>query len=348
MRISVDIGFGYVKAENEEGKSILFPSVVGLRRASNVAGVFGEQFDDYIVTIKKGDEDQNSYYVGDAGLTSGGTRTWEDEHAKNRNLEVLIATAMGILNEKEEPVELAVGLPMNVFSAQHEELKRKLTGLSLDVSVEGERQPKNSKIQVSSVFVFPQGAGAYYAALHNIDGSVKDANLLNKPLAVIEIGFRTTDFLFMSLGKRGLQPRPEPFTGSLDIGMNTAQTEIQQAAKKELGGYEPDLKEIEKALLWPGMNGILTAKGKSIDLKPFRKQANENVASRIISQLKQRWRDEVNTLSSVMIGGGGGDDLYSHFEQAFGITQKVENPQFANAKGFLAAQALALRAAGRG
>lgn len=353
MRISVDIGFGYTKAVSEAGKEITFPSVVGVKRASSVTAAFGgDANDDYVVTISdpsKPDEDAHSYYVGDAALTAGGQRTWEAEHAKNRNLDVLISTAMGLLNEKDdEPVQLAVGLPMSVYAAQHADIQRKLTGLSLRVSVDGEKKTGAKEIRVENVFVFPQGAGVYYAALHDIDGSVKDANMLNKPIAVIDVGFRTTDFLFMTMGKRGLTPRAEPFTGSLDIGMNTAQKEIQQMAKKPLRGYEPDLKEVEKALTWKGMNGILTAKGSTVDLKPFKKQAYEALASDISSQLKQRWGDDVNTLAAIIVGGGGGDDLFGHFENAFEIAQKIDKPEYANARGYLAAQALALKGSGKG
>jgi plasmid segregation protein ParM len=353
MRISVDIGFGYTNAMNELGNKAVYPSVVGVKRTSSVAGVFGSEVnDDYVVTIgnpTKTDEDTYSYYVGDAALAAGGQRTWEEEHAKNRNLDVLISTAIGLLNEKDdEPVDLAVGLPMSVYAAQHADIKRKLTGLNLTVSVDGEASTGKKVITVGSVFVFPQGAGAYYAALHEINGDVKDIHMLNKPIAVIDVGFRTTDFLFMAMSKRGLIPREEPFTGSLDIGMNTAMKEIQQMAKKPLHGYEPDLKEVEKALTWKGLNGNLTAKGKNVDLKPFKKQAYEALESAISSQLKQRWGDDINTLAAILIAGGGGDDLFGGFEKSFDIAQKIEDPQFANARGYLAAQALALKGSAKG
>jgi plasmid segregation protein ParM len=297
----------------------------------------------------KPDEEAHSYYIGDAALAAGGQRTWETEHAKNRNLEILISTAIGLLTEKDnEQVDLAVGLPMSVYGAQNTDLQRKLTGYTFNVLVDGEKKTGPKNVQVNSVFVFPQGAGAYYAALHEIDGQVKDINMLNKPLAVIEVGFRTTDFLFMTMGKRGLTPRTEPHTGSLDIGMNTAMKEIQQMAKRRLNGYEPDLKEIEKAITWKGLNGVLTAKGTTVDLKPFKKLAYEALESDISSQLKQRWGDDINTLAAILIGGGGGDDLYGGFDKSFDIAQKIEDPQFANARGYLAAQALALKGSAKG
>lgn len=341
MRISVDIGFGYTKAVSEAGREVTFPSVVGRKFASSIEGILGGYQEDYIVTLsypEKPNEDAQSYYVGDAAMTAGGMRTWEEEHAKNRNLDVLIATAMGLLNEKDnEPVQLAVGLPMSVFMAQQNELKKRLSGLHITCEIGGQAK----QLHVESVFVFPQGAGVYYAALHDIDGSVKNMELINKQVAVIDVGYRTTDFLFMVKGKKGLIPRPEPHSGSEDIGMNMAHQEIQTAIMMPLKGQQADILDIEKALMWH--NGMLPIKGGELDLKPFRAKAYEALANEISSRIKRRWGDDINTLSAVIIGGGGGDALFSHFENSFPAAMKVEKPEYANARGYLAAQALVMK-----
>lgn len=340
MRISVDIGFGYTKAVSESGREVTFPSVVGRKFASSLEGILGGYQEEYVVTLsypEKADEEAQSFYVGDAAMTAGGNRTWEEHHAKNRNLEVLISTAIGLLNENDdEPVQLAVGLPMSVFNAQQSELKKKLSGLNMTCTIGSETK----HLKVESVFVFPQGAGVYYAALHDIDGSIKNMELVNKQVAVIDVGYRTTDYLFMAKAKKGLVPRPEPFSGSEDIGMNTAHTEIQTAIMKPLKS-QPDILDIEKALLWH--NGMMPIKGGEFDLKPYRKTAYEDLANEIISRLKRRWGDDINTLSAIIIGGGGGDALYSHFENSFPAVMKVEKPEYANARGYLAAQALVMK-----
>ncbi|MCP1312098.1 ParM/StbA family protein [Paenibacillus tyrfis] len=344
MRISVDIGFGYTKAVSEAGQEVTFPSIVGRKFASSLEGILGGNQEDYIVTLSypdKPEEDAQSYYVGDAAMTAGGNRTWEEEHAKNRNLEVLISTAVGLLNEKdEEPIQLAVGLPMTVFKAQQKEIQRKLTGLHITCVI----GKKTKELQVDTVFVFPQGAGVYYAALHDINGEIKNVDLLNKQVAVIDVGYRTTDFLFMVRGKKGLVARPEPFSGSEDIGMNTAHMEIQTEILKPLRGQQVDLLDIEKALLWH--NGMLSVKGGELDLKPYRARAYANVSNEITSRLKRRWGDDINTLASIISGGGGGDALHSHFENSFPVLTKIEKPEYANARGYLAAQALVMK--GRG
>lgn len=341
MRISVDIGFGYTKAVSETGREVMFPSVVGRKFTSSLEGILGGNQEDYIVTLRQPEipnDEAQSYYVGDAAMTAGGTRTWEEEHAKNRNLDVLISTAMGLLNEKDdEPVQLAVGLPMSVFMAQQNELKKKLTGLHITCVIGN----KTKELRVESVFVFPQGAGVYYAALHDIDGGIRNMEFVNKQVAVIDVGYRTTDFLFMVKGKKGLVPRPEPFSGSEDIGMNTAHMEIQTEILRPLKGQQADILDIEKAIMW--YNGMMPIKGGELDLKPYRTRAYANLADEIASRLKRRWGDDINTLSAIIIGGGGGDALYSHFENSFPAAMKIEKPEYANARGYLAAQALVMK-----
>lgn len=341
MRISVDIGYGYTKAVSEKGQAVTFPSVVGRKFASSLEGILGGYQEDYVVTLSypdKPDQEPLSYYVGDAAMTAGGVRTWEEEHAKNQNLDVLISTAMALLNENDdEPIQLAVGLPMAVFNAQQHDLKKRLTGLNVTCDID----KKTKHLQVESVFVFPQGAGVYYAALHDVDGSIKNMELISKQVVVIDVGYRTTDFLFMAKGKKGLIPRPEPFSGSEDIGMNTAHIEIQTEILKPLKGHQADLLDIEKAIMWH--NGMMPIKGGEFDLKPYRTRAYANLANEIISRLKRRWGDDINTVTATIIGGGGGESLYAYFESSFPATMKVENPEYANARGFLAAQALVMK-----
>src|SRR5690606_31382738 len=118
-------------------------------------------------------------------------------------------------------------------------------------------------------------------------------------------------------------------------------TEIQTATLKLLKGQQADILDIEKALLWH--NGMMPIKGGELDLKPYRIKAHENLGNEIASRLKRRWGDDIHTFSSVIIGGGGGDALYTYFESSFPVVMKVEKPEYANARGYLAAQALVMK-----
>jgi len=336
MRISVDIGFGFTKAVSEKEKTVSFPSVVAPRIASTTGGALGYGQDDYLVTI-----DGQDYYVGDAGMIAGGNRTWEDEVVQNQNLKILVTTAIHVLLEEledEAKVDLAVGLPMSFYVNQRKAIKDALMKMKADVTIGG----KKKHIEVGSVFVFPQSAGVYYHALHNIDGSIKNQNLFSRQVGVIDPGYRTVDILYMARGRKGLLPR-EDLSGSEDLGMNEAHKIVRIRASQLIGG-EADLLEVEKSLLW--FNCEFDFKGKTYNIRDIRDQTYKEHAAKIVAWVKQRWGDEINNLHAIILGGGGGEALYPYMKDSLPTLMKVDKPEFANAFGYLAAQALAMRASG--
>lgn len=332
MRISVDIGFGFTKAVNEKEKSVSFPSVVAPRIASTTGGALGYGQDDYLVTI-----DGQDYYVGDAGMIAGGNRTWEDEVVQNQNLKILVMTAIHVLLEEDEKVDLAVGLPMSFYVNQRKSIRDALMQLKADVIIGGTKK----HIEIGSVFVFPQSAGVYYHALHNIDGSIKNQYLFNRQVGVIDPGYRTVDILYMARGRKGLLPR-EDLSGSEDLGMNEAHKVVRIRTSQLIGG-EADLLEVEKSLLW--FNCEFDYKGKTYNIREIRDQTYKDHAAKIVAWVKQRWGDEINNLHAIILGGGGGEALYPYMKDNLPTLLKVDKPEFANAYGYLAAQAIAMQAA---
>lgn len=334
MRISVDVGYGYVKAVNEKGQKIAFPSVVAPSFTKGIGNVLGGSKDDYSVVMWPfGKPNESScYYVGDRAMTSGGAvRTWEENAAENTNITIFVLTALAILND-DSPVELAVGLPMEYFNKQNQEIKEGLQNIDYSVNVEGGKGTR--RVRVNSVFVFPQGAGAYYAACLNIDGTVKNLDIINQAVGVIDIGYRTTDYLVMAKGKKGIAPR-EDLTGSLELGMNEAHQNVQKEIEK-LVDKQVDLLKVEQAILWN--EGKFVFKGQTYDLCEHINNSYEALSQRIASKIKIIWGDEIDHLSSIYIAGGGVVVLFDYLKEAFESIDKLDS--FANAEGYLAAQAL--------
>ncbi len=340
MRVAIDIGYGFVKAMNEKGVTTRFPSVVAIDRSTKMRNILKFQDEDYTVRIwDTADTAQyKSYLVGDAAMVGGsGIRTWEDKAVENTNLQTLIATAAALLCGDEE-IDLAVGLPLTYYRAQKDEVTELLRQMNVQVAI-GEQQAKQVKIR--SVYVFPQGAGAYYAACLTIDGEVRNPHLVNSPVGLIDIGYRTTDILVMAKGKKGLMPR-EDLSGGIDLGMKHAYHMIQDDVE-ELVNKTVDFFAIEKAILWD--KGKFLHKGLEISLKEYEFAAYEELAQQISAKVKMRWGDELDGLSAVIVAGGGGESLEPYLKLAFPSLIKIENAAFANVEGFLAAQGLSQRRA---
>lgn len=343
MRIAVDIGFGFVKVMNEKGKKEMFPSVMAKRSDNSLRGIVGGSGDDYSILYweegKNGRENEKKLYVGDAGMSNGGTRKWEDKDKFNIDeLKIFIATAVGLVNPENEEVDLAVGLPMSYYLEKKDELENILQGINANVSYSGVNGVR--KISFNTIFCFPQGAGAYYSATLDITGKTKNFELANSSVGVIDIGYRTVDFLVMAKGRKGIA-MVDHQSGSLEEeGMNKAFQMIEKVVSEEVG-RDIGLIEIEKAVLWFG--GNFNYRGKQINLIKHEEQAYTELAESISSKIKLKWGVDGDLLSKVLVTGGGGHALYPLLKTKFDQAYVEENSSYANCEGYLGVQAIKMK-----
>jgi plasmid segregation protein ParM len=346
MRIAVDVGFGFIKAMNESLDTVRFPSVVSKKSENSLKGIVGGSGDDYSVTyweVNNSGENinQKKLYVGDAGLSNGGTRKWEDKDKFNvEDLKLFIVTAVGLLNPQNDVVDLCLGLPMSYYLTKKDELNEGLKDLNARISITGQRSLK--EVKFNSIFVFPQGAGAYYSSFCDIDGTITDYDLAQSNAGVIDIGYRTVDFLVMMKGRNGIQIS-DNLSGSLEEdGMNVAFQNIQNAVSNdERVNKEVALEEIEKAILW--FNSKFDFRRDSIDITQYEDQAYKESAEEICSKIKIRWGAEGDLLSRVVITGGGAEELFPYMRDKFDTAVLQEDCAYGNCKGYLAAQAIKMK-----
>lgn len=342
MRIAVDIGFGFVKAMNEKGEKVSFPSVLAKRSDSALRGIIGGAIDDYSITywedgVNGAKENEKKMYIGEAAMTNGGERKWDDKGKFNiEDLKVFISVAVGLINPANEPIELCVGLPMSYYIDVKDSLREALKSLKAFVSIYGLKPAR--EIATKNLFIFPQGAGAYYAAIYSIDGQIKDYELAGSSVGVIDIGYRTVDYLVMGKGRKGLTMLDGLFGSLEDEGMNIAFQDIQRSLvdsgkiKEEVG-----IIEIEKALLWFG--GKLEYKTGEIDITEYEEMAYIERAEQIASKIKIKWGTEGNVIRKIFITGGGGEALCAVLKNKFDQAVLQDNPSHANCEGYLGAQA---------
>lgn len=337
-KISVDLGYGYVKAVNEYGRKVIFPSVVAADPGgSALSDALGGQ-QDYTVKVRR-DGRETPYLVGEAAVAAAwGSRAWEENQAIHENTGILLATAVALL-EPAGPVCLAVGLPLMTYGSQRQSLIEFLRGFSADTQVGGGRWFKIAFDP--EIFVFPQGGGAlYHSALH-LDGSLRDASLLSaSAVGVVDVGYRTTDYLVMRKGPRGLAVRPE-LSDSFDLGYSWVYQQIRQALRARTG-RSLDLQRIEESIT--RNDGLMTYKGEPIDLQPLEEDANTQLASMLVGRLKSVWGENLDLVNHLIVAGGGGAKIYPHFKRLCGFATLAPDPVFANATGYLAARNMALQA----
>jgi len=327
MHIAVDWGFGFTKAmSEEEGKRISFPSVVTpLIRRTDMDMLSSKE--DYHITVQNGNA--RDLAVGNLALLYNGTRAWEDDYVKNQNLVYLLSLAVALLNKSVKPVNLIAGLPMAYYRHQQNMIKEMLKDLKMEVHVNG---AGGRIVNIKEIEVLPQAAGVFYSQLLTPEGKIKDPSLLQQATGIVDIGYRTTDLLVMDKGSKGLIPRQD-LMGGLDVGVSNSMQELKKTIDESARDDIP-LAHIEKSIAF--YNGVLTYKGQKYDLNKYKEETHASMAEKIAEEVKLMWGKELNNLPAVIIGGGGGKELYPYLQNHIPQAWLAEDAFFANTKGFLA------------
>lgn len=335
--VSVDLGFGFVKVVSEFGVKTQFPSIVKTRTGHNFGSFTAAAKDDYGITytdVSDGvDPVEVKYHVGSAALTNNGKRRIDDKEILNIDeMKILIATAIAAVNPNNYPVVLCVGLPLSHFSQKREELKDALKGYKAKVNIG--KSGTGTHVEVTKTFIFPQAAGAYYAAIYDLDGAVKDYELAGSSVAVVDPGYRTVDVLVMAKGEKGINFIEDLSFSLEEDGMYKAFTQIAKIAS-ETKKREISVSHIEKAILWHGSK--LEYRGEEFLLTEIEDRVYQEHAEVIMSSLRHRWGSESDFFAKILIAGGGGNVLYPFFAKKFEQAHLMEECSFANAVGFLCA-----------
>lgn len=334
MKIGIDAGYGFVKAIAENGRRVSFPSVVGAGRERPMAGLFGRgDGPGHDVSIRLGAEPER-YFLGELALRESwnASRSFEQERVNHPGLRTLLLAAAAMLNEGGEPVHLATGLPLEYYFSQREALKGSLQGLTAEVTLH--RTEERRLIHFQTVTLFPQAAGAFYAQLLDESGAVRNAALAEAGglVAVLDIGFKTSDFLVLDLDQ-GLAVQ-ESMSGTINLGMSVVYEGLQRELKLKTGEVI-DLLEVElaaqrkRALFWLGREWNLADM-----LRPRYVELGRAIRDKVM----RAWGDKASRIRVIYLAGGGAYALeqYLPFSAA---THMAEDAQFANAKGFLAVAA---------
>lgn len=325
-RISVVLGFDYVKGAHEDGSTVIFPSVAA-QRSSTANGLSHGQ-EQYRVKVG-----ELHYDVGEAGMAAGGSRIWTEKEGELSYLSLVIGTAIHILSKKNKPVDLVVGISRALYNLRKDVIKKMLVDLAVEITIDG----ITKTIRFNHVLVIPTIVGVYYYAIHNIDGSVKDSNLINRQVAVINPEYEALELLFMSRGRKGLFPREE-LSGSENPGMNEVFKSLQSKTDNLINAVA-DPMEIEKAISW--YDGEFDHSGKTYDLKEIHLTTFKDHAQKIVDSVKQKWGAEINNLHAILIGE---DNAISALcKESFPAVREFDAPEFSSAFGSLAVQSLALK-----
>lgn len=329
FKIGLDLGYGYVKGINEENRRIVFPSLVGMGYKRSLSGLFDRKREDILNNmhiVVSGNEGQKEFFVGELARREGRNVSYAfDEHKVNHpNTKALIAAAAGLLFPEEDvQVHVVSGLPLEQYIHQKEELRVMLRNYRLIVEFKGYDIVKIIKFE--KVTVFPQAAGAVYYA---IMGDLKRYLVRGSYLGLVDIGFRTTDYIVFYINDK-LTLR-EDLSGTIDIGMS----EVNNTADKlftERTGTKLDIPELMELV----RQGRIFYRGREMNFEGELNSVKYELARTIKDRIKSVWGSKLDFFNTVFLAGGGVKALSGYLTDIYDNTVIVKDAQFANARGFL-------------
>ncbi len=334
--VAIDLGYGYVKAVSTSGKRILFPSLVGKGYERGLTNLFGDEQDGLEnIQIKYNNED---YFVGELAKEESRSvsRIFERERFSHVYTQILLNTAIQLVTEnKTDFVKVSTGLPLDFYKAQAKEFQSSIEGMQPTIEwVAGPLKNTVQRVNIENAVVFPQGASAIFSALVNHDGKYVYPHLMNQGslVALIDIGFRTTDFVVVEIQKDGSFIPNAKLSGTVDEGVINLHRDIRQAYKTKTGGADLNEYYISRIL----RNEFLNYKGQRIDFKDIIYASKKSIATNISDRLKAVWAEESDLFDGIFLAGGGGNLFESFIQPNFDDRLiLITESQFANAIGYL-------------
>jgi len=325
LTIGLDIGYGVVKAVVSDG-TVTFPSVCGHARQIKFQA-------DEIAERHLGDQiqdDQGVWFIGDLALVQLPPgellhlrgRTADEATMGNVFRTRLAKAAIGKLlagkrDESVVHVRLASGLPVDHMT----------DALELKGALLGQHRIKTDTADfvanVTEVMVMPQPQGTIYSQLLTSTGEVNPVHDYMRT-GVCDVGTYTVD---VALDDDGEFVDAE--SGSVEGGVSSAHERIGALLEREYRQKIP-FKMIENVL----RTGQFRARGEVLDYSEAVQDALEPLRSATLNLLSDKWKTGT-TIDVIYLSGGGAELVYDDVLAAYPQTVIVEQPQIANARGYL-------------
>ena len=320
----IDVGYGFAKVVAADGRRASFPSVCKSATSNGLAEIFGSAATDHRLRLMTPGAGFQEWLVGLSALAADAVRSWSSSGSARADYPVLVLAALAAVGASGR-VAIALGLPLSVYTnkAEQQALRAALEGLSALVGLDG-REPE--EIEIASVTVYPQAVGAYFAWAASLPGMA----LSRQAIGLVDIGYRTTDYLVLKPQGGKMEPDSE-LSGSLDVGIADAMSHLGKslAETHRLSFPLPDT-ALDEALLGDGTIGI---RGHVVNVASDYQAQVRRLGVEITEQLRHIWAKRLDRLAAIIVAGGGGAAVQPHLGLPGAVL--VDDPVYANAKGFL-------------
>lgn len=321
--LGLDLGFGFTKCIDGD-QAVIFQS--HMRRhiadpsesAELTEGSFHIELDD------------GDYIVGDDTLSPSLLEYFARQPDRlikdyGRNL-VLTATAP--FSDQENPLHVVVGLPVTYFQQWENALVDRLTGYhKIGVHQPGGRCVRKN-IHIRKVHVVPHPLGTFTSLIMDQKGRLRASEYNDKKIALVDVGFRTTDIMVMASGRfcnRG--------SGTIDIGLANGFEMVARKLYQETD-IVPGLNRLYRAIRM----GFIRIDDQEYNLEKRCTEMVRHLSSTLADRINYGLKDDWDIERVLLTGGGAADiadELAPRIDGEVILIEHDQDVRLSNAQGQL-------------
>ena len=316
--VGLDDGYAFTKVALPDGRLIAIPSR-GRIGQSGVTWVHqGQQ------RIFEYETEGTIYSVG---AVDGEATHFEGYPSSGLN-RAIVQHALQDAGLAGRAVHAVSGLPVSTFYRKNGQLRqnsidKKRGSLKLAVRPVAETLPAG----IAFHDVIPEALAAWYdyVIVEKSDGATLDGDRLSVPVAIVDIGGRTTDYVVVK--DQGII---HGSSGSLQCGMLDVKQQVANGIQERF-----DLETLGERLVAQAVeHKVVRLQGKDHDVSALVDDAKLEIVERLHAETRRQLGLGVE-LDRVLFVGGGAVALAEHIANWFPHQAIAEHPAFANARGML-------------
>ncbi len=316
--VGLDDGYAFTKVALPDGRLIVIPSRAQVGQSSVTWIHQGRQ------RIFEYETDEAVYSVGavDGVPTHFEGYPWS---GLNRAIAQHALQEAGLAGRTVHAVS---GLPVSTFYRKSGELRQETIAKKRD-SLKQAVRPISDVLPAGIAFhdVIPEALAAWYdyVIVEQGDGAALDGDRLSVPVAIVDIGGRTTDYVVVK--DQGIV---HASSGSLQCGMLDVKQSVADGIQERF-----DLETLNEQLVAQAVDRkTVRLRGKDHDVAALVDAAKREVVERIHAETRRQLGLGVE-LDRILFVGGGTVALAEHTANWFPHQVIAEHPAFANARGML-------------
>lgn len=322
MNIDVfDLGFLYVKSIMNQ-LPVKMKSVVGEGKKLQFRdmNIHDQCEDDYSCIL-----DSKEYFVSDLAIKQSDSviHSLKPDRFDSDSARVLLNCALGLgYRGQSAATRFVTGLPVTHYTNYKEDLHALLMEEhSYDICIDGKETYKGVINPIDTLIV-PQPFGAAMDLLLDDTGKIIDKKLASKTIAIIDIGFGTSDIYVMEA-----LDTIERMTFSSNTAVNHSYSLIADRLQDKFEVLYP-LYKIEGVV----KSGKIRKYGKSYSMAKTTNWALNSSAKQLVSEIYNKWRTSQD-IDQIYVTGGGGAAMFEYLEPEFPNISLLPNSQWSVANG---------------